>query len=263
MISGSPTQNIFPQFTPSPYYEYASRPIRQIKQSGTKSEKDLVKELLEEPNLLMRSLRNYQENADFGAFKTELTQRLFTIIKVIIEKSRSKVLSNIEMYALIKQYVTEPKKYFYGSNKWKGTPKTASSFPKSIPLFVTFSNHINQKGRTQISDAELSDIISIKINDFFSQQGGAALLSGEKLEELYQNVLYQNVFNTETIQQMPTKIIQMRNDLYRRIKERYGNIAEHLFKKHFINKKTYIKEEQLLNILKPIIKEKNTLHKTT
>lgn len=266
LISGSPTQNRFPQFTPSPYYGYASRPIRQIKQRGTKSEKDLVKELLEEPNLLMRSLRNYQEKADFGAFKTELTQRLFTIIKVIIEKSRSKVLSKIEMYTLIKRYGIEPKKYFYGTNKWTTrhtATSTRSNYPKSIPLFVTFSTHINQKGRTQISDAELSDIISIKINDFFSQQGGAALLSEEKLKELYENILYQNVFNTETIQQMPTKIIQMRNDLYRRIKERYGNIAEHLFKKHFINKKTYIKEEQLLNILKPIIKEKNTLHKTT
>ena len=131
--------------------------------------------------------------------------------------------------------------------------------------------------RSQYVTSDIHNNKCLSLNDLFTHTSPISSYTGScgsieevvastylfKLEELYQNVLYQNVFNTETIQQMPTKIIQMRNDLYRRIKERYGNIAEHLFKKHFINRKTYIKEEQLLHILTPIIKEKNNLHKST
>ena len=49
--------------------------------------------------------------------------------------------------------------------------------------------------------------------------------------------------------------------MYKRITDHYINVAEKVFKKYFINRKTSIKEQELMTILQPIIREDNLLTK--
>ena len=83
-----------------------------------------------------------------------------------------------------------------------------------------------------------------------SARGGGTALFNKDTE------LTDKAFDKEFIQNLPKKYIQIIDNMYANIEKRYILLAENIFKKHFINRKTAIKEEELINILQPIIVEK-------
>ena len=112
----------------------------------------------------------------------------------------------------------------------------------------------------------MTDMINLLVDDviqrgrisFKRQRGGATIITPgpalfNKDTELTDNI----AFDKEFIQNLPKKYIQIIDNMYANIEERYKLLAENVFKKHFINRKTAIKAEELINILQPIIVEKN------
>ena len=119
---------------------------------------------------------------------------------------------------------------------------------------------------TTTTKSEMTDMINLLVDDviqrgrisFKRQRGGATIITPgpalfNKDTELTDNI----AFDKEFIQNLPKKYIQIIDNMYANIEERYKLLAENVFKKHFINRKTAIKAEELINILQPIIVEKN------
>ena len=143
--------------------------------------------------------------------------------------------------------------YYNGSVRdWQRKDKLSKTPKDIIDLLSNFVNQINpndkSRNKSTLTVSVVNDMVSATISPIFMQQGGAERIDSSK-----------KAFDEKILQEMPTKIIEIRKNLYKRIKERYINIAEKVFKKHFINRKTAIKEEELFTILQPIIREKNKL----
>ena len=182
---------------------------------------------------------------------------ILTITNIIdaIRKAPNEPSPN-ELYDIIMSATNKkPMSFLKDDKRWQ----TLENAKKLGPFKALLKLHrtLNTGGITlDLTPIRIQGIVESNINEIWRS---AAIIGGAQAYSIY-DILNKKVFNEQTIREMPTKIIQMRNDLRRRIKERYANIAEHLFKKHFINRKTYIKDTELFNILTPIIKEKKNLH---
>ena len=162
-----------------------------------------------------------------------------------------------KLYKIIMSATNKKPMSFLKDDKRWGILETAKNLT-AFKALRSLHRTLNTGGITRdLTPIRIQGFVESNINEIWRS---AAIIGGAQAYSI-DVILNKKVFNEQTIREMPTKIIQMRNDLRRRIKERYANIAEHLFKKHFINRKTYIKDTELFNILTPIIKEKNNLHK--
>ena len=186
-------------------------------------------------------------------------ERLINIITNIIDTIHKapNEPDSTKLYKIIMSATNKKPMSFLKDDKRWGILETAKKLT-AFKALRSLHKTLNTGGIIQdLNPIKIKLIVESNINEIWRS---AAIIGGAQAYSI-DVILNKKVFNEQTIREMPTKIIQMRNDLRRRIKERYANIAEHLFKKHFINRKTYIKVEQLLHILTPIIKEKNNLHK--
>ena len=185
-------------------------------------------------------------------------ERLINIITNIIDtihKAPNEPSPN-ELYDIIMSATNKKPMSFLKDDKRWGILETAKNLT-AFKALRSLHRTLNTGGITvDLTPIRIQGIVESNINEIWRS---SAIIGGAQAYSI-DDILNKKVFNEQTIREMPTKIIQMRNDLRRRIKERYANIAEHLFKKHFINRKTYIKDTELFNILTPIIKEKKNLH---
>ena len=186
-------------------------------------------------------------------------ERLINIITNIIDTIHKapNEPDSTKLYKIIMSATNKKPMSFLKDDKRWGILETAKNLT-AFKALRSLHRTLNTGGITRdLTPIRIQGFVESNINEIWRS---AAIIGGAQAYSIY-DILNKKVFNEQTIREMPTKIIQMRNDLRRRIKERYANIAEHLFKKHFINRKTYIKDTELFNILTPIIKEKNNLHK--
>ena len=241
-------------------------PQRQTRQTNVERLRiSLQKDLAKKAGRREIFMKQYTKISD-DDFKAKISNIFFDLLQ---SYTANESFDENKIHTIIQKYTpSTAHNYFHPGEKaeseYTKRPQMAQAgntyrkFLQKILRLFTF----DQQSDTANPRNDMSDMINQLVTEAI-QSGDIVFIPGRSARggamsrvfnkaELTDNI----AFDKEFIQNLPKKYIQIIDNMYANIEKRYILLAENIFKKHFINRKTAIKEEELINILQPIIVEK-------